>query len=253
MSKTPNPDKKLSNTIKIEKDKKTYNLNIITNESEITLKCRIKKPLKIYEKKYSKSDLEDICKIFKSCDNISEAYSYILNSLENKQFDFSINEDKIIIKLNKINIFEFKDIILTEKEIEANERIDNLYEIQEDLMKEIESLKNGKDNLNNMKEDYELISVDLKNGSNHGSGYNPFRVYRMKNNFVKLSGLINCSLGSDICQLPENCRPNERLIFICMASNNPLRVDVCSNGNVYPYGSGSSWLSLDNIFFLAGK
>jgi hypothetical protein len=34
-------------------------------------------------------------------------------------------------------------------------------------------------------------------------------------------------------------------------SDTPKRIDVCVDGNVYPYGSGSGWLSLDNISFIA--
>ena len=36
-------------------------------------------------------------------------------------------------------------------------------------------------------------------------------------------------------------------------SNNdtPKRVDVYADGNIYPSGSGSGWLSLDNISFIA--
>ena len=86
---------------------------------------------------------------------------------------------------------------------------------------------------------------------NYGSGYGNFHVHKTSNNIVKLSGLINCTLGQAICTLPENCRPKQELIFICMSNDKPIRVDVCSNGNVYPYGSGSGWLSLDNISFIA--
>ena len=37
-----------------------------------------------------------------------------------------------------------------------------------------------------------------------------------------------------------------------MSSNGAQRVDVYKNGNVYPSGSGSGWLSLDNIIFISG-
>ena len=119
------------------------------------------------------------------------------------------------------------------------------------LKKENENLKND---IKNALNDFELISVDLKNGaSNFNSGYNQFKVYKMKNNFVKLSGLINCSLGNSFCQLPENCRPKQQLIFNCMANNKSTRVDILADGNIFVSGSGSSWLSLDNILFLSEK
>ena len=80
----------------------------------------------------------------------------------------------------------------------------------------------------------------------------PFKVYKLSNNIVKLNGLINCNLDQTICTLPENCRPKARLIFVCMSESGPLGVDICSNGNVTPSGSGSGWLSLDNISFISG-
>ena len=104
---------------------------------------------------------------------------------------------------------------------------------------------------NNKGEENELINVELKNGSNYGSGHRKFQVNKTKNHIVKISGLINCTLNQTICTLPENCRPKERLIFVCWAHNGPIRVDVCANGNISPSGSGNGWLSLDNITFIA--
>ena len=265
MSSAPTSGKNTSNKITIEKDKKFYCLNISNDEKEITFKFRIEKPLKVYEKKYSQKDLEQICKLFKGCDNISECYEYIHTSLENKQFVLDIKDEAIKIKLNNLNIFEFKEMIIPEKEIDIPEKIENLYSIQEDLLKEIKDLKlenenlkkeiqlikNDKENGNKIKEN-ELIDVKLINGSsNFGSGYRKFYVHKTSNNIVKLSGLINCTLGQVICTLPENCRPKQILIFNCMANDKSIRVDVYGNGNVYPYGSGSVWLSLDNISFIS--
>ncbi len=79
-------------------------------------------------------------------------------------------------------------------------------------------------------------------------------MYKFKNNLIKISGLINCNINSEICTLPENCRPKEQLVFVCMANNNvAIRVDVLANGGIYCYGSGNGWLSLDNITFIAGN
>lgn len=147
MSSTPIPIKKSSNKITIEKDKKFYCLNISNDEKVITFIFRIEKPLKVYEKKYSQKDLEQICKLFKSCDNINECYEYIHTSLENKQFNLDIKDNSINIKLNNLNIFEFKEIIIPEKEIDIPEKIENLYAIQEDLLKEIKDLKLENENL----------------------------------------------------------------------------------------------------------
>ena len=256
------PEKMISNNIIIEKDKKIYKLTTKVDK-DITIKCRIEKPLKVFERKFSKSDLEKLGKIFKGCDNIEEAYVYIINSLENKEYIFEETENEIKIKLNNINIFEFKEMILPEKEIDSSEKIENLYNLQEDLVKEINQLKleneKLKKEIEEMKKDKsviqnnnELIDVKLTNGSNFGNGYLEFKVYKLKNDIVKLNGLINCTFGKTICTLPENCRPKAQLIFVCMASTGSLRVDICANGSVYPSGSGSGWLSLDNISFISG-
>ena len=252
MTDAPTPNNKISKSIIIEKEGKNYNLLLSIDENEIKIKCRIDKPLKVYEKNFQKKDLEEICKIFKAYDNINEAYIYILNSIENKQYTFNITEQSIHIKLNNNYNFEFKEIILPEKEIEILEKIENLYQIQEDLIKEINLLKTEKKKLEN--KEIEELNIKLINGSNFNNGYNTFKVYKLPNNIIKLSGLINCNLNQSICILPENCRPKGRLIFTTMMSSNQLiRVDILADGNIIPQSSGNGWLSLDGISFIAGK
>ena len=252
MTDAPTPNNKISKSIIIEKEGKNYNLLFSIDENEIKIKCRIDKPLKVYEKNFQKKDLEEICKIFKAYDNINEAYIYILNSIENKQYTFNITEQSIHIKLNNNYNFEFKEIILPEKEIEILEKIENLYQIQEDLIKEINLLKTEKKKLKN--KEIEELNINLINGSNFQSGFNIFKVYKLHNNIIKLSGLINCNLNQSICILPENCRPKGRLIFTTMMSSNQLiRVDILADGNIIPQKSGNGWLSLDGISFVAGK
>ena len=70
-------EKNLFNTFIIEKDKKSYKLTISKIDKDIIIKCRIEKPLKVFEKKFTKSDLEKLGKIFKGCDNIEEAEKYL--------------------------------------------------------------------------------------------------------------------------------------------------------------------------------
>ena len=67
----------------------------------------------------------------------------------------------------------------------------------ENLKKEIESIKNINKNEIIDENNNELIDVKLINGaSNFGRGYRDFKVYKIKNNnIVKLSGLINCTYG----------------------------------------------------------
>ena len=63
-------EKNIFNTLIIEKDKKNYKLTISKIDKDIIIKCRIEKPLKVFERKFTKSDLEKLGKIFKGCDNI---------------------------------------------------------------------------------------------------------------------------------------------------------------------------------------
>ena len=114
-----------------------------------------------------------------------------------------------------------------------------------ELKKELNTIK--------LENKIENIKVNLTQGSDYGGGFNPFKVYKLKNNIIKLSGLINCTLNETICQLPENCRPKGRLIFTTMANSNTFRVDILENGNVLPSGSGQGWLSFDGISFIAGQ
>jgi hypothetical protein len=54
MTDAPTPNNKISKSIIIEKEGKNYNLLLSIDENEIKIKCRIDKPLKVYEKNFSK-------------------------------------------------------------------------------------------------------------------------------------------------------------------------------------------------------
>ena len=237
------PKSKLVNSFTIEKDGKSYLLNISCDEKDIIIKCKIEKPLKVYEKEFSKSELDDISTLFKAYENIQGAYIYMLNSIENKLYIFNVSEQYITIQLNKYINIEFKEINIPEKEIDINEKVENLYLMNEDLYKYNEELKKK----------IEIINVALLQGSNYESGFNPFKVYKLRNNLIKLSGLINCTLNQSICQLPENLRPKGQLIFTTMSNDALIRVDIKADGNVVPCKEGNGWLSLDGISFIAGE
>ncbi len=269
------PKSKLVNSFTIEKDGKSYLLNISCDEKDINIKCKIEKPLKVYEKEFSKSELDDISTLFKAYENIQGAYIYILNSIENKLYIFNVSEQYISIQLNKYINIEFKEINIPEKEIDINEKVENLYLMNEDLYKYNEELKKKLENLSIVNEDLkkeinvlkaenaelkkanedkiEIVNVALLQGSNFGSGFNPFKVYKLRNNLIKLSGLINCTLNQSICQLPENLRPKGQLIFTTMSNDALIRVDIKADGNVVPFKEGNGWLSLDGISFIAGE
>ena len=269
------PKSKLINSFPIEKDGKSYLLNISCDEKNIIIKCKIEKPLKVYEKEFSKSELDDISTLFKAYENIQGAYIYILNAIENKLYIFNVSEQYITIQLNKYINIEFKEINIPEKEIDISEKVENLYLMNEDLYKYNEELKKKLENLSIVNEDLkkeinvvkaenaelkkgnedkiEIVNVALLQGSNFGSGFNPFKVYKLRNNLIKLSGLINCTLNQSICQLPENLRPKGQLIFTTMSNDALIRVDIKADGNVVPCKEGNGWLSLDGISFIAGE
>jgi hypothetical protein len=265
----PTQGNKISNSIKIEKNNKFYDLQLSCDDKNIIIKLTINEPLKIFEKKYDKKELENICKIFKAYDNISEAYTCILNSIENKNYTFNINDSLIKIKLNDISTFQFKEFIIPEKEIELSEKIHNLYFMNENLskknenlLKEVNSLKlqieELKKETNLLKENQiEELKINLIQGSNYGGDHPQFKVYRIKNiNLIKFSGLINCEYHYDkpIFVLPEDCRPKGRLVFTTLKNGGLGRVDVYSNGKVSVCDSSNQkgWLSLDGISFFAG-
>ena len=92
--------------------------------------------------------------------------------------------------------------------------------------------------------------------SDYNTGYNTGRYLKTTSGVVTLSGLIartgTPSVGETIAILPVGYRPSGTLIFgIATNPNVSGRVDVMSDGRiVYIYGSGT-WLSIENIHFIA--
>lgn len=257
---------KLSNSIKIEKDEKYYILHLSCDLNFISMKFRIDKPFKLYEKQFSKKELEEICNIFKSFDQIKEAFTYINSILENKQFSYDISEQYFKLKLNKYYNFEFKEFILTKNDNAILEKVENLLIINDDLQKEINNLKLENEELkkkvnslqleNEKLKKIEIINIQLKQGKNYEEGYNQFKIYRLQNYIIKLSGVLICNYNKSICQLPEGCRPKKNLIFACRSKGSEIRVDILSDGNIIPSGNsysyGNEWVSFDGISFFAG-
>lgn len=96
----------------------------------------------------------------------------------------------------------------------------------------------------------------LQNGwEDYGSPYGPATYTQTSTKIVLLHGLIRygtATNGTVLCTLPEGFRPDHRLIFQLQTSGATTgRVDVNTDGNViFVYGS-STWLSLDQIAFIA--
>jgi hypothetical protein len=88
------------------------------------------------------------------------------------------------------------------------------------------------------------------NWQNYGAGWRDAS-YRMQNNYCALSGLIREGSWTTFATLPEECRPDARLVFSGNNHRTVTRVDLLPSGEVV-YSGGSrdhGWVSLDGILF----
>jgi len=88
--------------------------------------------------------------------------------------------------------------------------------------------------------------------------YSSHQYTKTADGVVHLKGLIkggSVATGTIITTLPPNCRPEYRGIFFGTSLYNLYRIDIENNGNVIINGGSpsSTWLSLDNIRFLASN
>jgi len=94
-------------------------------------------------------------------------------------------------------------------------------------------------------------AVPYNNGwSAYGHGYGGAKA-TVSGGSCMVSGLIKGSHWGHVATLPENCRPNRRLIFNLNNHLQTSRVDVLTNGQVHWVAGGRShsWLSLTGITF----
>jgi hypothetical protein len=90
--------------------------------------------------------------------------------------------------------------------------------------------------------------------TNYGSGYRGASVAKV-GDLCLVSGLIKDGVWSSLAALPEECRPDRRLIFNLNNHQSTARVDVNSNGEIAWEAGGRDhgWISLDGIVFKTGK
>ena len=97
---------------------------------------------------------------------------------------------------------------------------------------------------------------ELQNGwTNYGSPYGPATFTKTSSDIVMMHGLIRYGTAvqnETICVLPEGFRPDKRLIFQTQISGaTTSRIDVDTDGTVILIYGNTSWMSLDQISFVA--
>lgn len=104
------------------------------------------------------------------------------------------------------------------------------------------------------------IMPTLLNGwKNYSASYQPAGYYKDSQGVVHLRGLISSgtsNTGTFIFNLPKGYRPQKATLFSVLTSNGTVLVaatlEIASNGVVYlGFAGGNTWLSLENISFLA--
>lgn len=75
--------------------------------------------------------------------------------------------------------------------------------------------------------------------------------------FIHLRGLISSgtvTVGTTMLNLPTGCRPPDRMLFLVLSNDVPIRIDIDTNGNVIQMSGSASnlWISLSGISFYAG-
>jgi hypothetical protein len=94
--------------------------------------------------------------------------------------------------------------------------------------------------------------VFLNGWTNYGSGYAPAYFYKDTLGRVHLGGLLaGGAIGSAAFQLPQNFRPQERLLFAVDSSGGHSRLDIAAGGDVIPVSGANSHFQLDGISFRA--
>jgi hypothetical protein len=89
----------------------------------------------------------------------------------------------------------------------------------------------------------------LNSWRNYGSGYAPATYHIDRSGFCTLGGLIRGTQLSDLVQLPNSCRPKERLLMnVNSSGGRHARVDIMPTGQVrWIRGKESSWISLAGL------
>ncbi|MCK9273006.1 hypothetical protein M0P65_05660 [Candidatus Gracilibacteria bacterium] len=98
-------------------------------------------------------------------------------------------------------------------------------------------------------------SILLNGWVNYGGVASTAGYYKDGLGIVHLKGLVkNGTILQNIFVLPIGYRPLEQLIYSTDSSTGTYvigRVDVKTDGSIYPYTGGNSWFSLDGLSFRA--
>ena len=153
-----------------------------------------------------------------------------------------------IYDLKRDNVALKKEVnTLTQQLNKANQGMTALTHKLQVLEAEVQTLKT-KNNANEMK----TINLALQNNwRTYGSVWDAPKAFKI-GQVVYLKGLVTGGAdGTDITTLPNGWRPSKQRLF-CSAQHQAkgVRVDIRSNGTIYPEHAPSAWVPLDGIQFV---
>lgn len=165
-----NEDKIPKEIFDLPYENKIYSIEILIKSNSMKISALEKNKIStfIYENSFSLLDLQKLSKIFKMCDNITDAFEIILPKFKNNEIKIIFNDDifnlcttftlpnnkndEIKISLKSIKV---KESIIIEKLIEnislLQQKNDNLENEVKSLKLEIDNLKDNKKNENHTK------------------------------------------------------------------------------------------------------
>ena len=148
----------------INKNEKILNLQITYKSDNIIYYVEEQNsiPPKIYEKSYSKNDLDKINKIFKIFDNNIEVFNKICELFKGKKINEILEEEKIIFE-HKGDFTNFSLEIPIKENKDINILINNLYKIVKELKNENNELKNKQEKTEKEIEELKKENNILKN------------------------------------------------------------------------------------------
>lgn len=100
-------------------------------------------------------------------------------------------------------------------------------------------------------------NLPLSNGwTTYGSSFTTPQYSKTSDNVVNVKGLIRngtATAGTIMATLPPNCRPQYRVMYATVGANAPARIEVTAAGSIVFTNGSSSWMSLDNLTFVASS
>ena len=176
------PNENISESIKIEQDKKIYFLNISIKENSIIFNISEEGLLSIinYNKKLSLKEIKELHKAFYGLNSCNEFLDYIKILIENKKLTIKENDEIFILNLEVLYLFKksIVEITLNSEEIKSDkvvkdiikeltiikEQIKNINNenIEKNNKEEINKLKEEINNLKNIKEENKKLNEEIK-------------------------------------------------------------------------------------------